>query len=316
MIDAPVAFAFSAGLVAAFNPCGFAMLPAYLAFFLGTDEEDERLEQGVLGALRVGLVVAVGFVAVFGAVGLVVSNLSVAIEEYLPWVTIVIGLGLVALAVAMLTGFEPTVALPKVQRGGTERTTRSMLAFGVSYAVASLSCTLPIFLAATATTFRTANVASGMVAFLAYALGMALVLMVLTLAVALARHSLVRSMKQAMRWVHPVSAVLLLVAGAYVAWYGWYELRVREDAGAFAGPAEWVTDLQTEIQVWINDVGATRLGLALALVVTVVALVAVVVADRRRARGQDEDGTGDHGPAPAGDTTEDPSRGDVGVEAP
>ena len=35
MIDAPLGLAFAAGLVATINPCGFAMLPAYLSFFLG-----------------------------------------------------------------------------------------------------------------------------------------------------------------------------------------------------------------------------------------------------------------------------------------
>jgi cytochrome c-type biogenesis protein len=76
--------------------------------------------------------------------------------------------------------------------------------------------------------------------------------------------------------VNPVSAVLLLVAGAYVAYYGWYELRVRNDPTTFAGPAAWVTDLQTDIQVWIQDVGAERLGLALGLVVVLAALYTVL----------------------------------------
>jgi cytochrome c biogenesis protein CcdA len=279
VIDAPLAFAFSAGLVAAFNPCGFAMLPAYLSFFLGVDDAGDA-GVGVARALRVGVLVTAGFVAVFGIVGLLVSNLSVAIEEYLPWVTIVIGIGLVVLAVAMLRGFELTVALPKLNKGGDTRTDRSMFVFGVSYAIASLSCTLPIFLGVTATTFRTSNFASGVSAFAAYALGMGLVLMVLTVAIALARHSLVSSLRSALRWVNPVSAVLLLIAGAYVAYYGWYELRVRSDPETFAGPAQWVTDLQTDIQVWIQDVGAVRLGLVLGLLVTLAALYAVLRASR------------------------------------
>ena len=275
MIDAPLAFAFSAGLVAAFNPCGFAMLPAYLSFFLGVDDAEDA-GVGVTRALRVGLFVTAGFVVVFGIVGLAVSNLSVAIEEYLPWVTIVIGIGLVALAIAMLRGFELTVALPKLNKGGDTRTDRSMFVFGVSYAIASLSCTLPIFLGVTATTFRNSNLASGVSAFGAYALGMGLVLMVLTVAIALARQTLVSRLRSAMRWVNPISAVLLLIAGAYVAYYGWYELRVRDDPETYAGPAEWVTSLQTDIQVWIQDVGATRLGLILGLLVTLAALFAVL----------------------------------------
>ena len=33
--------AFATGLVAAFNPCGFAMLPAYLSYFVSLESEEE-----------------------------------------------------------------------------------------------------------------------------------------------------------------------------------------------------------------------------------------------------------------------------------
>ena len=41
MIDAPLALAFTAGMVATVNPCGFAMLPAYLSYFLGIEGTDD-----------------------------------------------------------------------------------------------------------------------------------------------------------------------------------------------------------------------------------------------------------------------------------
>jgi cytochrome c biogenesis protein CcdA len=34
-----VAFAFSAGVLAAFNPCAFAMWPSFLTSFLGVEDE-------------------------------------------------------------------------------------------------------------------------------------------------------------------------------------------------------------------------------------------------------------------------------------
>jgi cytochrome c biogenesis protein CcdA len=70
MIDAPLAYAFGVGMVATFNPCGFAMLPAYLSYFLGLEgstHPDERAS--VLRALAVGLSVTVGFLVVFGIIG-------------------------------------------------------------------------------------------------------------------------------------------------------------------------------------------------------------------------------------------------------
>ena len=67
MIDAPLGLAFAAGLVATVNPCGFAMLPAYLSLFLTDPRDADR--SGVRAGLRVRLIVTVAFVATFAIVG-------------------------------------------------------------------------------------------------------------------------------------------------------------------------------------------------------------------------------------------------------
>ena len=36
----PVGYAFAAGMVASVNPCGFMLLPSYLSYHLGTEEEN------------------------------------------------------------------------------------------------------------------------------------------------------------------------------------------------------------------------------------------------------------------------------------
>ena len=41
-MTAALTLAFSAGMVATLNPCGFAMLPAYLSYFMGLQDEEER----------------------------------------------------------------------------------------------------------------------------------------------------------------------------------------------------------------------------------------------------------------------------------
>ena len=64
-------FAFSAGLAAAFNPCGIAMFPAYVGYQLGTLDLKQGLVQGVISSLALGLSATMGFVTLFGSVGLV-----------------------------------------------------------------------------------------------------------------------------------------------------------------------------------------------------------------------------------------------------
>jgi cytochrome c biogenesis protein CcdA len=41
VIDGAFALAFVSGVVATVNPCGFAMLPAYLSYFLGLESRED-----------------------------------------------------------------------------------------------------------------------------------------------------------------------------------------------------------------------------------------------------------------------------------
>jgi cytochrome c biogenesis protein CcdA len=286
VIDAPLALAFGAGMVATVNPCGFAMLPAYLGYFLGLDDPSRDAGGGVRRALAVGLAVSAGFLVVFAMIGAAIQGFSLAIDEHLPWFTMVIGVMLVVLGIAMLAGFEPTIALPKLDKGGEGVQLWSMFLFGVSYAVASLSCTMPLFLINVVGTFTSENLLSGIAVFLAYAAGMAVVLMALTLTMALARQSLVHHLRRALPYIHRISGALLVLAGGYLVYYGWYELQLYSDSGsAPGGPAEWVFEWNSDISNWIDRMGAVRLGLGLAAAILAVWIVANAWRAPRRRRG-------------------------------
>lgn len=283
MIDAPLALAFASGMVATVNPCGFPLLPAYLSYFLGVEGNDASARASVGRSLTVGASVAVGFLAVFSLAGLASAHLSAQIERWAPWATIPIGIALVVLGVAMLRGFELAVALPKLNRGGRGRSGRSMFLFGVSYAVASLSCTLPVFMGTVATTFRRANLLSSVATFGAFSTGMALVLLALTVTMALARQSLLHGLRRALPYVSRAAGALLVVAGAYVAYYGWYELRVQRGDLSGGRPVDVVTGWSDDVTRWVvDDVGAVRLGWLLTIALLGVLALTYGVRARRR----------------------------------
>jgi len=266
VIEAPLALAFASGMLATVNPCGFAMLPAYLGYFLGSDDPARGLQAGVSRSLAVGLSVAGGFLAVFSLVGLAIYHLSASVYDWVPWATIVIGVTLVVLGLAMLRGFEPVLRLPKLERGGRSRSGRSMFVFGISYAVASISCALPLFTGAVARTFRREDLLSSVAVFVAYGLGMTLVLLALTVSLGLARQGLLRTIRRTLPYVTRASGALVAMAGAYLAHYGWYEQRARAgDAGDGSPVVELVTGWSSTIANWVYDIGALRLGLLLAL---------------------------------------------------
>jgi len=247
MLEGPFALALAAGMAATVNPCGFALLPAYLAAFIG--DGDQEGARAVPRAFAVSAAVSAGFVAVFGTFGLVITPLALSIEKYLPWATVVIGIALVGLGVSLARGRELNAHIPKLNKGGRDGTLLSMFLYGVSYAVASLSCTIGPFLAVTSTTFRSANLISGVGVFVAYALGMGIVVTALTVAVALAKAGLVGRLRQAMPYVSKGSGYLLVLAGAYVAWYGWFEIRTF-NGGDGSDP---IIDRALVVQRWLQD---------------------------------------------------------------
>ncbi|WTX01115.1 cytochrome c biogenesis CcdA family protein (plasmid) [Streptomycetaceae bacterium NBC_01309] len=283
--DVPYALALAAGLVAAFNPCGFALLPAYLTLLVA-DPAAERGEAGrtaaVLRALRMTAAMTAGFVAVFGAFGLIVTPLALSVQEWLPWATIVIGVVLFGLGGWLLSGRELFFSGPKLRTGPPTRSVWSMVLYGVSYAVASLSCTIGPFLALTTSTFETASIPAGVAVFVAYALGMGLVVGVLALAVALAQTAMVTRMRRALRYVGRVSGALLIVAGAYVAYYGWYELRVN-DGGSTDDPVmNRAYEIQGALSARVEEIGVGPVAALFAVLVAAGLATAAVHRLRRR----------------------------------
>ncbi len=271
------ALALVAGAVAAFNPCGFALLPAYLGLLVAAPREGRSA--AVRRALRFATGMTVGFVGVFGLASVIMVPVAAALQRYLPLLTVLIGAVLVTLGMLLLAGRR--LALPGLTGRGTAPTGSwpSQFGFGVSFALSSLSCTLAPFLAVTAGSLRAVGPVGVVGAFLVYALGMGTVVLVLSLAVALAQGSLVRSMRRAGAVLNRGSGALLVAAGAYVAWYGWFEIRVLTGTAVgdpVVSVAVWV---QASLTRWVAGLGAVG------IIVLAGAAAAVVVVLVRRSHG-------------------------------
>ena len=266
MLDAPVGFAFSAGTVAAFNPCGFALLPAYLsAFLVGDDEEERRVGPG--RAAVVAAAVAAGFALVFGLAGFLIAQTAVTVQRWTPWLSVGIGIALIPAGIAMMRGWSPKVRLPAVRGVRADGRVTSMFLFGVSYAVVSLSCTIPAFLVSVVGTFSAEDAVSGLLVFAAYTAGMASVLVVLTVVVALARQGLLARIRQVLPYVNLAAGGLAVLAGAYVAYYGYYEIRTERGDDPAEGPISQAGNWSADVTTWVSDLGNGPVVVAAAVIV-------------------------------------------------
>lgn len=225
-VIAPLGFAFGAGLAAAFNPCGFAMLPAYMGLYLGVDDRTDGASflARIGKSLLIGGSVTLGFILLFAAAGAVIGlGARSAVGSVLPWLGLGIGALLTLVGAWLLGGGKLYTAL--AQQAATkfgnpgQANVRGYFLFGLSYGMASLSCTLPIFLTVIGASFAAASVWAAFAQFILYALGMGAVIITLTLGMALFKGAMVGGMRKVMPYMQPVGAWLMLVAGTYIVFY-------------------------------------------------------------------------------------------------
>ena len=279
MTEGLLALALGAGMVAAINPCGFALLPAYLSLVVLGDGAGSR-GSAVWRALALTGGLTLGFVAVFGVFGLVIAPVAAGVQRHLPWVTVVLGLLLVLIG-GWLTAGRALPTLGWSPRGpGLTRRFASMIGFGAAYALASLTCTIGPFLAIVVASFRAGSPVAAGTAFIAYAVGMGLMVGAAAVAVALASTSLITGLRRAGRWVPHIAGLLMIMVGGYVAYYGWWEIRVL-DGAATEDP---VVDAAAGLQGWLVGV-VTMVGPAgLSIILVALVVLGVVVQRRRRHR--------------------------------
>lgn len=217
----PVGYAFAAGMVASVNPCGALMLPSYIFFQLGVDEEDPRsTPEQVLKALRIAVATTVGFAVIFGAVGVAVSGGGRWLTTIFPYAGLLIGAAMVGLGLWLLASHRSLGILAAGRVSVTpERTLWNMFLFGIAYGTSSLSCTLPIFLVVVGSALGSGTLLISLAQFMGYALGMGTVLAVITIGTALFREAMERWLRRLMPYVHRVSALFLVGAGIYLIIY-------------------------------------------------------------------------------------------------
>ncbi len=283
MLSASGALALGAGMLAALNPCGFALLPAYLTLLVTGDQPSRAV--AVARALMMTGAMTAGFTTVFAVFGLVVAPVASSAQRYLPWFSLTVGLALAGVGLWLLAG--RSIAVGRARPRGQTPITRSwgsMFGFGVSYALASLTCTIAPFLAVVVSAFRADSPLTGAGLFLLYAAGMGLVVGTAALAVALAQQSLVGAARRVGRAVPATGGAVLVLVGGYVAYYGWWEIRVLRGAPT----QDPVIDAAAAVQHWLANTATSigPAGFALVLAGAVVAIGLSRIGRRRLIRSR------------------------------
>lgn len=176
--------------------------------------------------VRLGLAVAAGILAVFGLLGLPLYGLLHILDfRSQTYLVIAVAAAMILVGLLGLAGKDLSVTLPI--RAPEGRRTASFATFGVAYGLVSMGCNLPLFLAAALGPFLVrADPIEGIAALLAYGGGMALLMIALTVSLAVSRGLTEQRVRRLVPKFKVAGNVVLILAGAYIAYYDWTVLRL------------------------------------------------------------------------------------------
>ncbi|MBI2655820.1 hypothetical protein HYX06_05370 [Candidatus Woesearchaeota archaeon] len=218
------ALAFSSGMITFVNPCGFALLPVYITYYFKNEGlEKSSAAKRIFAALILGLIVSLGFVAVFLLIGSVFNYIGKGLLAYVGWLDFGIGILLMVIGFIYLFNLNAKLNLSKLTNLGEKLKSNklsnkyaSFFLYGAGFAIASLACTLPIFLLIVATAAKAGGFAGSMLVFLIYAAGMSLFMILFSVAIALSKSAIERTLKRWMPHIYKLGAIIVILAGAYL----------------------------------------------------------------------------------------------------
>ncbi|MHB1734277.1 MAG: redoxin domain-containing protein [Ferrimicrobium acidiphilum] len=279
MTWAILSYAFVVGMASTVNPCGAAMLPAYLTWSTRSRDSSASSSVRLFRAILVGLITTGGFVVVFAVAGVLVSAGMATFMNVVPEIGATIGVVLIVIGILTLSGRHVGLRLPGTSRplGGGKDNLRAMGGFGISYALASLGCTLPVFLAGVAGAFTRHGIGEGIGAFFAYALGMGSVLTALAVAVALIPNFKLKTLRRISASLERPAGALLALVGVYIVYYWVSDLRGAQSSSALIVTVDGVAGT---VAGAIASIGPL---LGVLLVGAIALTLVVLVIGRRRA---------------------------------
>jgi cytochrome c-type biogenesis protein len=205
-----LAFAFMAGIFSIFSPCGFALLPGYVFYYMGSSFTIGK-------ALMGGISCTLGLITVFTLLGGLASGLGEITSSMIPVFDLIAASVLILLGAIMMTGNSfPYLSMPvkPVKRRGS----LGFYLFGLIYGLAGIGCSAPIFISVLLYAMSKGLV-NGMFTFVAYAFGMAVPIILTSILLAEAKEYVIKKFMKNTPLIQRVSGVFLIIIGLYLVYF-------------------------------------------------------------------------------------------------
>ncbi|MFW9923776.1 MAG: cytochrome c biogenesis CcdA family protein, partial [Candidatus Thorarchaeota archaeon] len=211
----------------------------------------KRVRKRVWKSFLWGSSAALGVALFYMIIGLIAAFVGEAVGQWVEYITPVIGGLLIILGIISLTplSFDMSFAINKINNlienrrkkkgkitedgtsedlinGKKKRNISSetpqmfqLFLYGITYALASIGCNLPILLGLTLSAIEAGRFDKAIIIFVIYSLAMALLMIIITTLVGFSKDILINKLRSSTKFVKIFSGVLLILAGGFLIGY-------------------------------------------------------------------------------------------------
>ncbi|MDH5689681.1 MAG: cytochrome c biogenesis CcdA family protein [Candidatus Bathyarchaeota archaeon] len=203
----PSAFALASGVFSLLSPCGFALLPAFVSYRLGS-------KASIKEAFASGVILTLGILTILSVLGSITATVGSFIIRHIPWINVIIAFLIISLGFTTLANIQlPSLTVPPRFTQG--KGLAGLYAFGIAYGLGTSACTAPIFLSILIYG-ATIGTTKGVLMLSLYALGMGVGFIIVSVLTAGARDPMLKRISGLTPKIHKLSGLAIIVFGIYL----------------------------------------------------------------------------------------------------
>ena len=218
-----LAFAFFAGIVSFFSPCGLALLPAFISYNMALVNEQSK--QMKMQIFKIGIFSALGIITFYVILGTIFSLFGALIGPYIQIFQYIIAILFIVFGFMVLKKFAVTNKLfenfrMKVHSQAMKHSGyKGFYIFGFAYGLDIIGCLFPLIATLILIPIETGNYLIGVAAFVSYSIALAVMISIFAYLIAYSKKSLVSDVLKSTEKLKVWIGIGLIIGGVALLWY-------------------------------------------------------------------------------------------------
>ena len=218
-------FAFIAGVISFFSPCGLALLPAFLSYNMAMVDAKQNSMEIRRRILKIGIFSALGIITFYVVLGVIFSLFGTIIGQYIKIVQYIVASLFVVFGFMLVKNFAFSNSLfDKLREKVHSKAVHSkgykgFYIFGFAYGLDIIGCLFPLIMVLILLPIIYGNFVVGIAAFIPYSIALAITLSVFAYLIIYSKKSLVSDVLKSTQKLRRWTGIGLIIGGLALLFY-------------------------------------------------------------------------------------------------